>query len=130
MGHSIKLFSVKAALRITFIGEYDLKTRFDRFAPSRCDLLNRLAQIADKGVGFHSLTDAWADTTTAHGRLMLTVTGGLAELERDLICARAKFVSGQPPSAKRQNFVLAIWSGAARCLALSCGAHTGLNRNV
>jgi Resolvase, N terminal domain len=32
--------------------------------------------------------DAWADTTTAHGRLMLTVLGGLAEFERKLIKAR------------------------------------------
>jgi DNA invertase Pin-like site-specific DNA recombinase len=31
---------------------------------------------------------AWADTTMAHGRLMLTVLGGLAEFERDLIRAR------------------------------------------
>jgi Resolvase, N terminal domain len=30
----------------------------------------------------------WADTTTAHGRLMLTVLGGLAEFERELIRAR------------------------------------------
>jgi hypothetical protein len=30
----------------------------------------------------------WADTTTAHGRLMLTVLGGLAEFERDLIRTR------------------------------------------
>lgn len=29
-----------------------------------------------------------ADMTTAHGRLMLTVHGGLAEFERDLIRAR------------------------------------------
>ena len=28
------------------------------------------------------------DTTTAHGRLMLTVLGGLAEFERELIRAR------------------------------------------
>jgi DNA invertase Pin-like site-specific DNA recombinase len=34
------------------------------------------------------LDDAWADTTTAHGRLMLTVLGGLAEFERELIHAR------------------------------------------
>ena len=47
-----------------------------------------LAQIADKGAGFRSLADAWADTTTSHGRLMLTVLGGLAEFERDLIRAR------------------------------------------
>jgi hypothetical protein len=31
---------------------------------------------------------AWADTTTAHGRLVLTVLGGLAEFERDLIRTR------------------------------------------
>ena len=32
--------------------------------------------------------DAWADTTTPHGRLMLTVLGGLAEFERELIRSR------------------------------------------
>jgi len=30
----------------------------------------------------------WADTTTSHGRLTLTVLGGLAEFERELIRAR------------------------------------------
>jgi hypothetical protein len=35
-----------------------------------------------------SLGDTWADTTTSHGRLMLTVLGGLAEFERDLIRTR------------------------------------------
>jgi hypothetical protein len=42
-------------------------------------LLNTLAAITDRKAGFRSLGDAWADTTTAHGRLMLTVLGGLAE---------------------------------------------------
>jgi DNA invertase Pin-like site-specific DNA recombinase len=37
---------------------------------------------------FKSLADAWADTTTAHGRLMLTVLGGLAQFELELIRAR------------------------------------------
>jgi DNA invertase Pin-like site-specific DNA recombinase len=50
--------------------------------------LNTLATITDRKAGFRSLGDAWADTTTAHGRLMLTVLGGLAEFERDLIRAR------------------------------------------
>jgi DNA invertase Pin-like site-specific DNA recombinase len=50
--------------------------------------LNTLAAITQKKAGFRSLGDAWADTTTAHGRLMLTVLGGLAELERELIGAR------------------------------------------
>jgi resolvase-like protein len=30
----------------------------------------------------------WANTTTPHGKLMLTVLGGLAEFERSLIAAR------------------------------------------
>jgi DNA invertase Pin-like site-specific DNA recombinase len=63
-------------------------TRLDRLAPSTRDLLNTLAAITGKKAGFRSLGDAWADTTTAHGRLMLTVLGGLAEFERDLIRAR------------------------------------------
>src|SRR5271165_2302444 len=63
-------------------------TRLDRLARSTRDLLNTLAAITGKGAGFRSLHDAWADTTTAHGRLMLTVLGGLAEFERELIRAR------------------------------------------
>jgi DNA invertase Pin-like site-specific DNA recombinase len=54
-------------------------TRLDRLARSTRDLLNTLATITGKGAGFRSLHDTWADTTTAHGRLMLTVLGGLAE---------------------------------------------------
>jgi DNA invertase Pin-like site-specific DNA recombinase len=50
--------------------------------------LNVLATITGKKAGFRSLGDTWADTTTSHGRLMLTVLGGLAEFERDLIRAR------------------------------------------
>src|ERR1700694_4751326 len=63
-------------------------TRLDRLARSTRDLLNTLATIADKKAGFRSLGDTWANTTTAHGRLMLTVLGGLAEFERDLIRTR------------------------------------------
>ena len=63
-------------------------TRHDRLARSTRDLLNTLAAITAKKAGFRSLGDTWADTTTSHGRLMLTVLGGLAEFERDLIRAR------------------------------------------
>jgi DNA invertase Pin-like site-specific DNA recombinase len=70
-------------------GDVVMVTRLDRLARSTRDLLNTLAAIAEKKqAGFRSLGDAWADTTTAHGRLMLTVLGGLAEFERDLTRAR------------------------------------------
>jgi DNA invertase Pin-like site-specific DNA recombinase len=63
-------------------------TRLDRLARSTRDLLNTLATITGRKAGFRSLGDTWADTTTSRGRLMLTVLGGLAEFERDLIRAR------------------------------------------
>jgi DNA invertase Pin-like site-specific DNA recombinase len=69
-------------------GDVLLVTRLDRLARSTRDLLNVLAAIAERGAGFRSLSDQWADTTMPHGRLMLTVLGGLAEFERSLIMAR------------------------------------------
>jgi DNA invertase Pin-like site-specific DNA recombinase len=69
-------------------GHVLIVTRLDRLARSTRDLLNVLATIGERQAGFRSLKDSWADTTTAHGRLMLTVLGGLAEFERELIRAR------------------------------------------
>jgi DNA invertase Pin-like site-specific DNA recombinase len=69
-------------------GDVVLVTRLDRLARSTQDLLNVLGTLSQKGTAFRSLGDPWADTTTAHGRLMLTVLGGLAEFERELIRAR------------------------------------------
>jgi DNA invertase Pin-like site-specific DNA recombinase len=63
-------------------------TRLDRLARSTRDLLNTLAAITAQGAGFRSLADTWADTTTPHGRLMVTILGGLAEFERELIRTR------------------------------------------
>jgi DNA invertase Pin-like site-specific DNA recombinase len=69
-------------------GDVLLVTRLDRLARSTRDLLNILDVIGKAGADFKSLADPWADTTTPHGRLMLTVLGGLAEFERALILAR------------------------------------------
>jgi DNA invertase Pin-like site-specific DNA recombinase len=69
-------------------GDTLVTTRLDRLARSTHDLLNTLDEVARAGASFKSLADAWADTTTAHGRLIVTVLGGLAEFERDLIRAR------------------------------------------
>ena len=69
-------------------GDVLIVTRLDRLARSTRDLLNILDDIAKCGAGFKSLHDAWADTTSAHGRLMVTILAGLAEFERELILAR------------------------------------------
>jgi DNA invertase Pin-like site-specific DNA recombinase len=62
--------------------------KLDRLARSTRDLLNTLDVIGKAGATFKSLADGWANTDTAHGRLMLTVLGGLAEFERHLILSR------------------------------------------
>jgi DNA invertase Pin-like site-specific DNA recombinase len=69
-------------------GDVLVVSRLDRLARSTRDLLNTIDAVAKAGASFKSLHDAWADTTTPHGRLMLTVLGGLAEFERELIRAR------------------------------------------
>jgi len=69
-------------------GDVLVVVRLDRLARSTRDLLNILDEVGKRSAGFRALRDAWADTTTPHGRLMLTVLGGLAEFERSLIAAR------------------------------------------
>lgn len=69
-------------------GDTLLVTRLDRLARSTRDLLNSIDSVAKAGASFRSLSDPWADTTAPHGRLMLTVLGGLAEFERGLVRAR------------------------------------------
>src|SRR5271165_530878 len=101
------------ALRALDAGDTLLVTRLDRLARSTRDLLNIIDTVAKAGAGFRSLGDAWADTTTPHGRLMLTVLGGLAEFERDLIRvrtgegrvrAKARGVHmGRPPALSRHQ---------------------------
>src|SRR5262249_61898224 len=53
-------------------GDVLVVTRLDRLARSTRDLLNVIA-LTERGAGFKSLKDTWADTTSPHGRLMLTV---------------------------------------------------------
>jgi DNA invertase Pin-like site-specific DNA recombinase len=72
-------------------GDVLLVTRLDRLARSTMDLLNTLDAVAKAGAGFRSLADTWADTTTPHGKLMLTILGGLPTLTsrpRCLSCCR------------------------------------------
>jgi DNA invertase Pin-like site-specific DNA recombinase len=69
-------------------GDVLLVTRLDRLARSTRDLLNILDAVSKAGAKFKSLADAWADTTTPHGELMITILAGLATFERHLIRAR------------------------------------------
>ena len=81
---------VRRALKALFadgVGKDGLAEGAERLGSTR-DLLNIIEALTQRGAGFKSLKDTWADTTSPHGRLMLTVLGGLAEFERELIRAR------------------------------------------
>jgi DNA invertase Pin-like site-specific DNA recombinase len=69
-------------------GDTLIVTRLDRLARSTRDLLNILDAIGKAGAKFRSLADAWADTSTPQGELMVTILGSLATFERHLIKAR------------------------------------------
>src|SRR5487761_2183336 len=107
-------------------GDTMIVSRLDRLARSTRDLLNILDTLARRGATFRCLGDSWADTTTPHGRLMLTVLGGLAEFERELIRlrtgegrtrAKARGVHmGRPPKLtphQRREALQALASGTA-----------------
>ncbi len=69
-------------------GDTLIITRLDRLARSTRDLLNILHELAEKGAKFRSVHDAWCDTSTPQGELLVTVLAGFATFERHLIKAR------------------------------------------
>ncbi|MGC1649557.1 MAG: recombinase family protein [Candidatus Sulfotelmatobacter sp.] len=63
--------------------------RFDRFARSVSHLLRALEQFQALGIDFISLSEN-VDTSTPTGKMIFTVLGAVAELERSLIVERVK----------------------------------------
>jgi DNA invertase Pin-like site-specific DNA recombinase len=71
-------------------GDVVIVAKLDRLARSSRDLGNILHELGEKGCGFISLGESWADTTTDIGRLLMTIMGGIAEFERGLIRKRCE----------------------------------------
>jgi hypothetical protein len=69
-------------------GDVVVVSRPDRLMRSTLDLLSILRRVCE--ANFKSLKDPWADTTTPHGKLMVTILAGLATFERHLIKARTE----------------------------------------
>ena len=97
-----RIFSEKASGRSRDRREFDrlmralapgdtvVVSKLDRLARSTRDLHNILHELEERQCGFVSLGEAWCDTTTDVGRLMLTIMGGIAEFERKLIRKRCE----------------------------------------
>jgi DNA invertase Pin-like site-specific DNA recombinase len=87
-GVAAKRPELEYALGALEAGDLLVVTKLDRLARSTLDLLRIIDQITKEGAGFKSLGEPWADTTSAHGRLTLTILAGVAEFERELILQR------------------------------------------
>jgi DNA invertase Pin-like site-specific DNA recombinase len=102
---------LNAALDYVREGDTLVVTKPDRIARSTADLLAIAQRLKEKGVTFRILS-MQIDTSTPTGKLMLTVLGGIAEFERELMLerqregiAKAKAegkYKGRAPTARRK----------------------------
>jgi DNA invertase Pin-like site-specific DNA recombinase len=113
--------------------------RLDRLGRSLGHLIATVAELAERGVGFRSLTER-IDTTTSGGKLVFHVFGALAEFERDLVrertqaglaAARARGRLGGRPrklgDPKKLALALALYDGGRADVATIC-ATLGVSR--
>jgi DNA invertase Pin-like site-specific DNA recombinase len=113
--------------------------RLDRLGRSLRHLIETVADLAGRGVGFKSLGEQ-IDTTTPGGKLVFHVFGALAEFERDLIkertnaglaAARARGRTGGRPKKladpKRLALARALHEGGQADVATIC-ATLGVSR--
>jgi len=110
--------------------------RFDRFARSVSHLLRALETFEALGMDFVSLSEN-IDTSTPTGKMIFTVLGAVAELERSLIVERVKAgirnarakgkQLGRPRSQIDEDQVLALRAAGAswRTIAKETGAGLG-----
>ena len=113
--------------------------RLDRLGRSLRHLIETVAALAERGVGFKSLGEQ-IDTTTPGGKLVFHVFGALAEFERDLIrertnaglaAARARGRAGGRPKKladpKQLALAQALYDGGQADVATIC-ATLGVSR--
>jgi DNA invertase Pin-like site-specific DNA recombinase len=72
--------------------------KFDRFARSTSHLLRALEEFSALGIDFVSVTEA-IDTSTPAGKMVFTILGAVAELERSII--RERVIAGQRAAKRR-----------------------------
>ena len=103
-----------------FVREHDTLTvtKLDRLARSTKDLMSIIQELDRKNVGLRIL-DLGIDTQTPTGKLMLTILGGIAQFEREIMLERqregvnkakseGKYTGRKPRDAKRQALILEL----------------------
>ena len=70
-------------------GDVVVITKLDRFARSITDLWKHITKLEQKGASLHIL-DLNLDTATPTGRLQITLLGGIAQWEREMMLERQR----------------------------------------
>lgn len=78
-----------AALAYLRAGDTLVVWKLDRLGRSMSHLIEKIGELAARGIGFRSLTEN-IDTTTPGGMLVFNIFGSLAQFERDLIRERTQ----------------------------------------
>lgn len=111
---------VKLDAAMEYMREHDtlVVTKLDRLARSTRDLMNIIQELNRKKVGLKIL-DLGIDTQTPTGQLMLTILGGIAQFEREIMLERqregvkrakaeGKYTGRKPIDDKRQALIISL----------------------
>ncbi|WP_271782294.1 recombinase family protein [Aquimarina algiphila] len=85
--------------------------KMDRIARSVSHMLKLVDEFEQLEVGFRSLQEPFIDTTSAHGKFVLTIFSAVAEMERNIIVERT--LAGQE-SARRRGTVIGRRKGLSK----------------
>jgi DNA invertase Pin-like site-specific DNA recombinase len=116
---------LERALEYVREGDVFVVTKIDRLARSLPHLLEIIGRLQNKGVSLRILSMA-IDTATPQGKLMLSVMGGVAQFERELMLERqADGIAAAKAAGKYKGRVPTAQRKSAEIRSLSA---TGLSR--
>lgn len=79
---------LQEAIRFVRKGDCIVVTKLDRLARSMSDLWKLVMELESKGAALRVINQPEIDTTTKHGKVIITLLGYLADTERDMILSR------------------------------------------
>jgi DNA invertase Pin-like site-specific DNA recombinase len=89
-GKNLERPELKKLLQYAREGDQIIVAELTRISRSTKDLIALIELLASRKIDIKSIKESWLDTTTAQGKLMLTIMAGLSQFEHDLISERTK----------------------------------------
>lgn len=119
-------------------GDLVIVKELTRVSRSTKDMLQLVQDITEKGCHIKSLNEAWLDTSSPAGELMLTIFAGLAQFERKLLlqrCSEGREVAkskgtkfGRPKKGGKQlDFAMSLYQSQQMSIRKICEA-TGVSK--